>query len=107
MPFISSVGDGQLFPIVLYPILVSGILTSLYFIVNHRDVFGQIVGILSLENWTMQTGIAIGVKHALLLEIGMSFDIAIWIIIALIFISRLHQSFGTLRVSHLTHLKED
>ena len=52
-------------------------------------------------------GIAIGVKHALLLEIGMSFDIAIWIIIALIFISRLHQSFGTLRVSHLTHLKED
>lgn len=107
MPFISSVGENQLFPIVLYPILVSGILTSLYFIVNHRDVLGQIIGILSLENWTMQTGIAIGVKHALLLEIGMSFDIAIWIIIALIFISRLHQSFGTLRISHLTHLKED
>lgn len=107
LPFISSVGDTTLIPILLYPILVSGILTSLYFIVNHRDILGQIIGILSLENWTMQTGIAIGVKHALLLEIGMSFDIAVWIIIALIFIARLHESFGTLKLSNLTHLKED
>jgi hydrogenase-4 component E len=107
VPFLAIVGQSALLPYILYPLLVSGILTSLYFIVNHRDVLGQILGILSLENWTMQTGIAIGVKHALILEIGMSFDIAVWIIIALMFITRLHQSFGTLHLSHLTHLKED
>ncbi len=107
IPFLSSVGDVSLMPIILYPILVSGILISLYFIVNHHDILAQIIGILSLENWTMQTGLAIGVKHALLLEIGMSFDIAVWIIISLIFLARLHQHFGTLHVSHLTQLKED
>lgn len=107
LPFVASLGSSVAIPVILYPILISGILISLYFIVNHRDVFGQIVGILSLENWVMQTGVAIGVKHTLLLEVGMSFDIAVWIIIAVIFITRLHEKFGTLHISHLTHLKED
>lgn len=107
IPFVASLNSSLSIPIILYPILISGILTSLYFIVNHRDVFGQIVGILSLENWIMQSGVAIGVKHTLLLEVGMSFDIAVWIIVAVIFVSRLHESFGTLHLSNLTHLKED
>ena len=105
-PFFSAVG-AALLPVIFYPILFSGFLISLFFIVNRRDVLSEIIGILSLENWTVFTGVAIGVKHSLMLELGMSVNIAIWIIIALIFITRLHQSFGTLHVSHLTHLKED
>ncbi len=107
IPFLSGVALGTALPVILYPILIAGILISLFFIVNHHDVFAQIVGVLSLENWIMQTGIAVGVKQALLLEVGITFSIGVWIIIAIIFITRLHQNFGTLHVQSLTHLKED
>ncbi len=107
LPFVGVIPGESLLPLMLYPIMISGILVSLFFIVNHHDVLGQIVGILSLENWTMLTGVAIGIEQTLLLEIGISFDIAVWIAISLIFVSKLHQNFGNLRISHLTHLKED
>jgi hydrogenase-4 component E len=106
-PFLSVIDAEALLPLMLYPILMSGILVSLFFIVNRKDVLAQVMGILSLENWTMLTSVAIGVKHSLLLEIGMSFDIAVWIIIAFMFVTKLHQSFGNLHLSHLTQLKEE
>lgn len=105
-PF-AMLGDSGLLPVSPYGLYLSGILISLFLIVNSRDVFAQIIGILSLENWIVFAGASLDVKHSIILELGITFDIAVWIVVAAIFIGMIERNFGSLNQSRLIHLKED
>lgn len=88
------------------PIAISGILASLFLTINKRGAISQIIGILSLENCIVSFALIIGLKQTLILELGIIFDLFVWIIIATVFVSMMYKHFGSLDISQVKHLKD-
>ena len=88
------------------PIALSSVLASLFLTINRRGAISQIVGILSLENSIVSFGSLLGLKQTLVLELGIIFDILVWIIIATVFTSMMYKHFGSLNITEIKHLKE-
>ncbi|MBI4215274.1 MAG: hypothetical protein HY602_00940 [Parcubacteria group bacterium] len=87
-----------------FVILMSAILISLFLIINRKGVLSQIVGVLSLENGIVALGSFMGIKQTLALELGIAFDIFIWIFIAVVFMAKIHKHFGTLNITAMKNL---
>lgn len=87
-------------------IAVSMILISLFLIVNKRGALGQMIGILSLENGIVSFAFLMGLEQAPALELGIMFDMTVWIVIASVFASMIYKQFGSLDVTSMKHLKE-
>jgi len=66
----------------------------------------QIIGILSFENSIVVFAVFANLEQSAALQLGIVFDIFIWIMIASVFISMLYKHFGTLNVSSMKNLKD-
>ena len=88
-------------------LLFAGVFTTLFFIVNHRGALSQIIGILALENTIVLLAAFLGVAHSVALELAIAFDVGVWTVIAVIFLSMLHRYFGSIENVSMTHLKEE
>ncbi len=83
-------------------------LISLFLIINRKGALSQMAGILSLENAIVAFAAVSGLEQTPALQLGIVFDIFIWIIIATVFAGKMHQKFGTLDVSNLRdHTEEE
>jgi hydrogenase-4 component E len=85
---------------------LASLLISIFLIVNRKGALSQIFGILSLENSIVAFAFFAGLEQALTLQIGILFDIAIWMAIATIFISMIYKHFGSLDVTEMQNLTE-
>ncbi|MDQ5976555.1 MAG: hydrogenase-4 component [Patescibacteria group bacterium] len=79
---------------------------SIFLLINRRGVFAQMVGMLSLENSIVLFAAFFGLRHPLPLEIGMIFDIVIWMVIASFFLGMIYRQFGTLSTADMKRLTE-
>lgn len=91
----------------LFPLNLAAILISIFMLINRRGAFSQMIGILSLENSILLLASFIGIKQPLALEVGITFDIVIWMIIAQVFISMIYKQFGSLNVTQMKRLIEE
>jgi len=66
----------------------------------------QIIGILSLENTIVAFTIFAGLEQSASLQIGIIFDIFVWLIIATVFVSMIYKHFGSLDVTSMKTLKD-
>jgi len=92
-----------------HPLLLlalSAIFLSLFLIINRKDALSQIIGVLSFENSIVAFAIFAGLEQSLVLQIGIIFDISIWLVIATTFVSMIYKHFGTLNVTSMKHLKD-
>ena len=80
---------------------------AMFLMINRRGVFAQMIGILSLENGIVLLAALIGIQQPLALEIGIIFDIVVWIAIGSAFIGMIHRQFGSLDTKELRHLTEE
>ncbi len=86
---------------------VATILVSVFLTINRRGALSQMVGILSLENAIVSFAFLAGLEANPGLQLGIIFDILVWVIIATVFASMIYRQFGTLDVTSMEHLKED
>lgn len=89
------------------PLNLALILLSIFMLINRRGAFSQMIGVLSLENSIVLFASFIGIRQTVALEMGIIFDIVIWMIIAQVFISMIYRQFGTLNVTKMKRLIED
>lgn len=89
------------------PLNLAIILFSIFMLINRRGAFSQMIGILSLENSILLLASFVGIRQSVALEMGIVFDIVIWMIIAQVFISMIYRQFGTLNVTKMKRLIED
>lgn len=80
---------------------------ALFLIVNRRGVLSQMIGVLSLENAIVLFAFLAGLEASPVLQVGMIFDLLIWIVIAAIFASMIYEKFGTLNTSKMRNLREE
>ena len=83
------------------------ILISVFVIINRRGALSQMIGILSLENAIVSFAFLAGLEQNAGLQLGITFDILIWVIIATVFSSMIYKQFGTMDVTTMKHLNED
>lgn len=91
----------------LFSLNISIVLISIFMLINRRGAFSQMIGILSLENSILLLASLVGIKQSVALEMGIIFDIVIWMIIAQVFISMIYKQFGTLNVTQMKGLVEE
>jgi len=82
------------------------ILLSLFSSINKKGALSQMLGILFLENGIVSFALFAGLEQNPALQLGITFNILIWIIIATVFVSMIYQKFGSLDVSNMKHLTE-
>ncbi|MBW6440637.1 hypothetical protein K0B03_01220 [Patescibacteria group bacterium] len=88
------------------PFAIASILSSIFLIINRRGALSQIIGILYLENSIISFAFLIEIKQTLVLELGILFDISVWIVIAVVFISMVYKNFGSLNISEIKKLQD-
>lgn len=86
---------------------IATMLISIFLIINRRGALSQMIGILSLENGIVSFAALAGLEQTPGLQIGVMFNILVWIIIASVFVSMIYRQFGSLDVTSMTHLKEE
>jgi hydrogenase-4 component E len=86
---------------------IAMVLVSIFLIINRKGALSQMVGILSLENAIVSFAYVAGLETTAGLQVGILFDIFIWVVIATVFASMIYRHFGSLNVSVLKHLKEE
>lgn len=84
----------------------AGAFTSLFLLINRRGVLSQMLGILSLENCIVSFAVFAGLEQNPGLQLGIIFDILIWVIIASVFASMIYNHFGSLEVTEMKKLTE-
>ena len=87
-------------------VAAAGMLCSIFLMINRRGALSQIIGVLSLESCIVAIGSFIRIHESFGLQIGITFDLVVWIIIATVFVTRIHREFGTLDVTAMKKLKE-
>jgi len=90
----------------LLSLALSSIFISLFLIVNRKGTLSQILGILSLENSIVAFIVFAGLEQSVGLQVGVIFDIFIWIIIAFMFMSMIHKHFGSQDITSMKNLKD-
>lgn len=85
---------------------LSSMFLSLFLIINRKGALSQILGILSLENSMLAFIILAGLEQSPGLQLGVMFNIFIWILIATVFVTMMYKHFGTLNVTSMKKLKE-
>jgi hydrogenase-4 component E len=74
---------------------------------NRRGAFGQIIAILSFENGVVLLAALLHIAQPVALEVGIVFDLVVWIIIAEVFMQMVFKQFGTLNITGMRTLTED
>lgn len=85
---------------------LAGIFIAMFLTVNRKGILSQICGVLGMENGIVALGSFLGLEQTLALELGIMFDMLLWMVIASIFISLIHRHFGTLNTEAMKHLTE-
>lgn len=89
------------------PLNLAVILISIFLLINRRGAFSQMIGVLSLENGILLFASFMGIRQPVAFEMGIIFDIVIWMIIAQVFISMIYRQFGSLNVDKMKRLFEE
>ncbi len=85
---------------------VATILISLFLTINRKGALSQMLGILSLENGIVSFALFAGLEQNAGLQLGITFNILIWVIIATVFASMIYRQFGSLDVTTMKKLTE-
>jgi hydrogenase-4 component E len=91
---------------VLLPLAFSSMLLSLFLLINHKGALSQIIAVLSLENSIVAFTIFAGLEQSPTLQLGILFNIFIWLIIATVFVSIIYKHFGSLDITTMNNLKD-
>ncbi len=81
------------------------LLTSILLVANRRGILSQAVGVLSLENAIMAYAFFAGLEQSPVLELGIVFDVFVWLMVASIFVTMAHKHFGSADVTTMRNLK--
>lgn len=86
---------------------VAMMLISIFLIINRKGALSQMIGVLSLENAIVSFAYFAGLEQTPGLQLGIIFDMLVWVIIATVFASMVYKQHGSLDVTTMTHLKEE
>ncbi|MGB3073074.1 MAG: hypothetical protein WBP40_01675 [Candidatus Moraniibacteriota bacterium] len=86
---------------------IAMVFIAIFLLINRQGALAQIIAVLALENSVVLFALFLGVKQTLALELGIVFDILVWMVIAYAFLRLVHRQFGSLDTREMNRLIED
>jgi hydrogenase-4 component E len=102
-PLAALASSGQM---LLLATSIATMLISLLLMINRKGALSQMIGILSLENGIVAFALFAGLEQSPALQMGVTFNILIWIMIASIFATMIFRHHGSLDVTTMNELTE-
>ncbi len=87
------------------PLAMGLVFVSLFIIVSRRSALTQIVGFLMLENGVALLAVLGTYGVPLIVELGVSLDALMGFLVMQVFVYRIHETFESIDVEQLSHLK--
>ncbi|MFA5995203.1 MAG: hypothetical protein WCW27_05845 [Patescibacteria group bacterium] len=91
----------------MLPLAIAMLLISVFLVINRKGALSQMIGILSLENAIVSFAFLAGLEQAPGLQVGILFDILVWVMIATVFATLVFRQVGSLDVTAMKNLKEE
>lgn len=90
----------------LLSLALASIFLSLFLLVNHKGALSQIIAILSIESNIVIFSVFAGLEQSPGLQLGIIFNIFIWLIISTVFVSMILKHFDSLDITAMNKLKD-
>jgi hydrogenase-4 component E len=87
------------------PLALALVLVSLFVITSRKKAITQIIGLLMLENGVALLALVSSYGVPLIVELGVFLDALLAFLAMQVFVYDIHDTFETLDVNELTHLK--
>lgn len=85
---------------------LSAMFCSLFLIVNRKGALLQILSILSFENSVVAFSILAGLEQSPVFQLGIIFNIFVWLMVVTVFVSMIYKHYGTLDITAMRNLKD-
>lgn len=85
---------------------IAAIITGIYFVIIHRNIFTHLVGYLIMENGVFLLSIAVGSEMPMLVNTAILLDIFVGVLVLGIFANRVGARFENMHVDDLAQLKD-
>ena len=89
-----------------FAVSISAVVTGVYFIISHRNVFTHLIGYLVIENGIFLMSLAVGAEMTILVHNAILLDIFISVLALGIFINRVGDTFQNIDVDSMSQLKD-
>lgn len=82
------------------------VFASVFLMANRKGALSQATGVLSLENSIVVFGVFTGLEQSAVLQMGVMFDVLVWLIIAMVMTTMVYKHVGSLDVTKMKDLRE-
>lgn len=89
-----------------FTVAFASILFGIYFIIIHKNIFSHVVGYLIVENGIFLLSLAVGSTMPMMVNLAILLDIFMGVLVLGMFINRIGDTFNSVRVDHLSKLKD-
>jgi hydrogenase-4 component E len=86
-------------------VAVSLFLIGFFMIINRRTALTQVLALLSLENGLFLATISLTYGMPLIVELGVSFDVLLAVLVLAILVYRIRETFESMDVSRMRRLQ--
>jgi len=91
---------------IFFSVAISSVVTGVYFIISHRNVFTHLIGYLVIENGIFLLSLAVGAEMTMMVHNAILLDIFISVLALGIFINKVGDTFSNVDVDNLSQLKD-
>ena len=88
-----------------FSISIAALLSGLFFIIIHKNVFSHLIGYLIIENGMFLLSLAVGNEVPVLVSLAILADIFIGILVIGIFLNKVGDVFQSINIDELSQLK--
>jgi hydrogenase-4 component E len=88
-----------------FSISIASLLSGLFFIIIHKNVFSHLVGYLIIENGMFLLSLAVGNEMPVLVSLAILVDLFIGILVIGIFLNKVGDAFQSISIDELSQLK--
>ena len=89
-----------------FTVAIAAVISGIYFIIIHKNIFSHLVGYLIIENGIFMFSLAVGNEMPFMVSLAVLLDIFIGILAIGIFINKVGNTFQSTNVDKLKQLKD-
>ncbi len=104
--FVSNALNSQSIRVRFFTVALTSVLSGIYFIIIHKNIFSHLVGYLIIENGVFLLSLAVGSEMPFMVSLAVLFDIVIGILVIGVFINHVGNTFQSTHINRLAQLKD-
>jgi len=90
----------------LFAVAIACIITGIYFVMTHLNIFTHLIGYLVMENGIFLLSLSVGSEMPMMVSLAILLDVFVGVLVLGVFINRVGNTFKEMDIDRLTQLKD-